>query len=127
MGICSNTWPRGLDRAGNQFLWSLREPPPRGNGKLGLQSLHEIFAEALFEGFLQRAGHIGKIPTNGYPSPLGFGGFCVALRVKLNSTLEQQLNTFVLVKGLGLGVRLEWITKGIGRHDKGILLLWQMR
>lgn len=49
----------GLESSGHRFLWSLRKPAPKG--KPGVPSQHEIFVEALPEGFLERTAERGKV------------------------------------------------------------------
>lgn len=123
----------GLERSGHRFLWSLRKPP--SNDKVAMPSQHEIFVEALPEGFLDRTAERGKIigwaPQVSILGHQAVGGF--VSHCGWNSTLEslwfgvpmatwplyaeQQLNAFELVKELGLAVeirmdyRRDWQTK----------------
>lgn len=123
---------KGLEKSEVRFLWSLRKPPPKG---VAVPSVNEIFLEALPEGFLERTSNRGKIigwaPQVEILAHRAIGGF--VSHCGWNSTLEsmwfgvpmatwpleaeQQLNAFVLVKELGIGVeirmdyRLNWTTK----------------
>lgn len=110
---------QGLERSGVRFLWSLRQPPPKG--KWVAPSDYADSKDVLPEGFLDRTASVGKIigwapqvEILAHPSIRGFVSHC-----GWNSTLEslwygvpmvawpmyaeQQLNAFQMVVELGLG------------------------
>ncbi|CAN1145287.1 UDP-glycosyltransferase 71A15 [Linum perenne] len=107
-----------LERSGHRFLWSLRRPPPKSDGKAIFPTDYEDVTEGLPEGFLERTAGIGKVigwaPQTmvlAHPSTGGFVSHC-----GWNSTLEsvwygvpvatwpmyaeQQLNAVLLVREL---------------------------
>ncbi|KAL0545896.1 hypothetical protein IC582_015793 [Cucumis melo] len=109
---------QGLERSGVRFLWSLRQPPPKG--KWVAPSDYADSKDVLPEGFLDRTASVGKIigwapqvEILAHPSIGGFVSHC-----GWNSTLEslwygvpmvawpmyaeQQLNAFQMVVELGL-------------------------
>jgi hypothetical protein len=114
----------GLEQSGHRFLWSLRKPPPKGEMELH-PSDYTNPRDILPEGFLDRTANIGKIigwaPQTdilAHPSVGGFVSHC-----GWNSILEsiwfgvpiatwplyaeQQLNAFMLIVELGLGVEIK--------------------
>ncbi|XP_038900053.1 anthocyanidin 3-O-glucosyltransferase 2-like [Benincasa hispida] len=111
---------RGLERSGVRFLWSLRQPPPKG--KWVPPSDYADVKDVLPEGFLDRTASVGKIigwaPQIEILSHPNIGGFIS--HCGWNSTLEslwhgvpmvawpmyaeQQLNAFQMVVELGLAV-----------------------
>ncbi|XP_052303877.1 anthocyanidin 3-O-glucosyltransferase 2 isoform X4 [Populus trichocarpa] len=114
----------GLEQSGHRFLWSLRKPPPKGEMELHPSDYTDP-RDVLPEGFLDRTTNIGKIigwaPQTdilAHPSVGGFVSHC-----GWNSVLEsiwfgvpiatwplhaeQQLNAFMLIVELGLGVEIK--------------------
>ncbi|PNS97341.1 hypothetical protein POPTR_016G017300v4 [Populus trichocarpa] len=113
----------GLEQSGHRFLWSLRQPPPKG--KIEPPSDYTNPQGVLPEGFLDRTANTGKIigwaPQTdilAHPSVGGFVSHC-----GWNSILEsiwfgvpiaawplyaeQQLNAFQIIVELGLGVEIK--------------------
>jgi UDP:flavonoid glycosyltransferase YjiC (YdhE family) len=144
----------GLEQSGHRFLWSLRQPPPKG--KIEPPSDYTNPREVLPEGFLDRTANIGKIigwaPQTdilAHPSVRGFVSHC-----GWNSILEsiwfgvpiaawplyaeQQLNAFQIIVELGLGVeikmdyRREFISDGnenvisAGEIERGVRCLMEL-
>ena len=114
---------QGLECSRHRFLWSLRQPPPKG--EIAMPSDYVDFEEALPQGFLDRTIGIGKVigwapqlDILAHPSIGGFVSHC-----GWNSTLEslwygvpiatwplyseQQLNAFQMVKELGLAIEIK--------------------
>ncbi|GAA0151177.1 glycosyltransferase [Lithospermum erythrorhizon] len=112
-----------LEGSGYRFLWSLRQPPPKG--VTGIPAEYENPEQVLPEGFLERTKGVGKIigwaPQLAVLSHPAVGGF--VSHCGWNSTLEsvwcgvpmatwpqyaeQQMNAFQLVKDLGLAVEIQ--------------------
>ncbi|KAJ6426148.1 hypothetical protein OIU84_026683 [Salix udensis] len=113
----------GLEQSGHRFLWSLRQPPPKG--KMEPPSEYSNPRDVLPEGFLDRTANKGKIigwapqiDILGHPSVGGFVSHC-----GWNSVLEsiwfgvpiatwplyaeQQFNAFTLIVEMGLGVEIK--------------------
>ncbi|KAM5551014.1 putative UDP-glucose flavonoid 3-O-glucosyltransferase 3 [Rosa sericea] len=114
---------RALEHAGFRFLWSLRQPPPKG--KIGMPSDYADHTGVLPEGFLDRTAGVGKVigwapqvAILAHPAVGGFVSHC-----GWNSTLEslwfgvpvatwplyaeQQANAFQLVTELGIAVEID--------------------
>ncbi|KAF5950262.1 hypothetical protein HYC85_012255 [Camellia sinensis] len=114
---------RALESCGHRFLWSLRQPPPKG--KIGLPKEYENPTDVLPEGFLDRTAVIGKVigwaPQVAVLSHRAVGGF--VSHCGWNSTLEslwcgvpvatwpmyaeQQMNAFQLVREFGMAVEIK--------------------
>ncbi|KAG5252519.1 anthocyanidin O-glucosyltransferase [Salix suchowensis] len=113
----------GLEQSGHRFLWSLRQPTPKG--KMEPPSEYTNPQDVLPEGFLDRTANTGKIigwapqiDILGHPSVGGFVSHC-----GWNSVLEsiwfgvpiatwplyaeQQFNAFTLIVEMGLGVEIK--------------------
>ncbi|XP_030516478.1 anthocyanidin 3-O-glucosyltransferase 2-like [Rhodamnia argentea] len=114
---------RALEQSRHRFLWSLRQPPPKG--KVDVPRDFVDPAEVLPEGFLDRTAGVGKVigwapqaTVLAHPAVGGFVSHC-----GWNSTLEsiwfgvpvatwplyaeQQFNAFELVVELGLAVEIK--------------------
>ncbi|CAK7345164.1 unnamed protein product [Dovyalis caffra] len=112
-----------LEQSGNPFLWSLRQPPPKG--KMEAPSDYLNPQEVLPEGFLDRTAGIGKIigwaPQIDILSHSCIGGF--VSHCGWNSVLESiwfdvpiatiplyaehQLSAFQMIVELGLAVEIK--------------------
>ncbi|KAI8558701.1 hypothetical protein RHMOL_Rhmol04G0117300 [Rhododendron molle] len=114
---------KALEQSGHQFLWSIRQSPPKG--KIEMPSEYHDLNQVLPDGFLERTSEIGKVigwaPQVAVLSHRAVGGF--VSHCGWNSTLEslwcgvpvatwpmyaeQQMNAFELVRELGLAVEIK--------------------
>ncbi|KAJ6753661.1 GLYCOSYLTRANSFERASE [Salix purpurea] len=113
----------GLEQSGNRFLWSLRQPPPKGKNEP--PSDYANPRDVLPEGFLDRTANNGKVigwapqvDILGHPSVGGFVSHCgwnsilesVWFGVPIATWplfAEQQFNAFQIVVEMGLGVEIK--------------------
>ena len=107
-----------LEHSRHRFLWSLRQPPPKGKV---ITSDYENIEEVLPEGFLHRTARIGGAPQIAVLAHSAVGGFVshCGWNSLLESILygvpvatwpiyaEQQINAFQMVKDLGLAVEIK--------------------
>ncbi|KAH7849127.1 hypothetical protein Vadar_013349 [Vaccinium darrowii] len=114
---------QALEQSGHRFLWSLRQPMPKG--KVEMPREFQDLNQVLPEGFLERTAKIGKVigwaPQVAVLSHKAVGGF--VSHCGWNSILEslwcgvpvatwpiygeQQMNAFQLVRELGLAVEIK--------------------
>ncbi|XP_054799633.1 anthocyanidin 3-O-glucosyltransferase 2-like [Prosopis cineraria] len=113
---------RALERSGVHFLWSLRKPPPKGSMKApGDYSNPE---EVLPEGFIARTAEIGRVTgwapqaqilahkaVGGFVSHCGWNSILESIYYGVPIATwplaaEQQMNAFLLVRELKLGVEI---------------------
>ncbi|KAJ6423307.1 hypothetical protein OIU84_024281 [Salix udensis] len=113
----------GLEQSGHRFLWSLRQPPPKGKNEP--PSDYANPRDVLPEGFLDRTANNGKVigwapqvDILGHPSVGGFVSHCgwnsilesVWFGVPIATWplfAEQQFNAFQIVVEMGLGVEIK--------------------
>ncbi|XP_059653388.1 anthocyanidin 3-O-glucosyltransferase 2-like [Cornus florida] len=111
-----------LEQSGHRFLWSLRQPPPKG---MMLPGEYANPDEVLPEGFLERTAEIGKVigwaPQVAVLSHPAVGGFvshcgwnsilesvwCGVPMAAWPLYAEQQQNAFEMVRELGLAVEIK--------------------
>ncbi|KAG5252516.1 anthocyanidin O-glucosyltransferase [Salix suchowensis] len=100
----------GIEQSGHRFLWSLRQPPPKG--KMEPPSEYTNHRDVLPEGFLDRTANTGKIigwapqiDILGHPS---VGGIWFGVPIATWPLYaEQQFNAFTLIVEMGLGVEIK--------------------
>ncbi|KAG5255098.1 anthocyanidin O-glucosyltransferase [Salix suchowensis] len=113
----------GLEQSGHRFLWSLRQPPPKGKNEP--PSDYANPRDVLPEGFLDRTANSGKVigwapqvDILGHPSVGGFVSHCgwnsilesVWFGVPIATWplfAEQQFNAFQMIVEMGLGVEIK--------------------
>ncbi|XP_058211524.1 anthocyanidin 3-O-glucosyltransferase 2-like [Rhododendron vialii] len=114
---------QALEQSGHRFLWSLRQPPPKG--KFAIPGEYQDLSQVLPVGFLERTTEIGKVigwaPQVAVLSHKSVG--CFVSHCGWNSTLEslwcrvlmatwpiyaeQQMNAFQLMRESGLAVEIK--------------------
>ncbi|KAJ9687284.1 hypothetical protein PVL29_015961 [Vitis rotundifolia] len=113
----------GLEHSGHRFLWSLRQPPPKG--RMGFPSDYANVKEVLPEGFLHRTAGIGKVigwapqvavlahpAIGGFVSHCGWNSILESIWYGIpiaawSMYAEQQINAFQMVKDLGSAVEIK--------------------
>lgn len=114
---------RALEQGKHRFLWSLRQPPPKG--KMGYPSEYPSLRQALPEGFLARTAAIGRVigwapqvaalahpAVGGFVSHCGWNSILESLWFGVPIAAwpmysEQQFNAFEMLRELGLAVEVK--------------------
>ncbi|CAN1145284.1 Anthocyanidin 3-O-glucosyltransferase 1 [Linum perenne] len=116
-----------LERSGHRFLWSLRRPPPKSDGKAIFPTDYEDVTEGLPEGFLERTAGIGKVigwaPQTmvlAHPSTVWYGVPVATWPMYA----EQQLNAVLLVRELEMAeeVRMSFRKESGEVRDSGVIV-----